>query len=392
MNTTDETISPAGAGESPRRLSRSSSDKVLTGLAGGLGRYLGVDPVVFRIAFVVLSFVGGTGILLYLAGWLLIPDDTGASEADRLLNPRNRKLALWVLAIVGVGLFLDGFDDHFGGFPFGLALVALGFAVLWSRRDGSRDGGGGGTTTTPPSMPPPAGTEPNPHVSLAKATEEVAPHAPPPPAASGAPKAPKPPKLPKPRSVLVPATLSILAILAGVMALVGVSVDTGIAVALLITGVALVIGAWRGRARGLIPVAILLSLGLAAASVVDVPLRGGAGDRSYRPATVADVRSPYRLGAGEMTLDLSAVDLAPSSSRTIVATVGLGALMVIVPRTAEVLVIGHAGLGELRLFGLHSEGMDVDRRVTSPGLEGGGRLIIRAGVGVGQVEVRRALS
>jgi len=87
MNATDETPSPPppagpgpGSGESPRRLTRSSSDKVLTGLAGGIGRYLGVDPVVIRIAFVVLTFVGGTGILLYLAGWLLIPEE-GAEQS-----------------------------------------------------------------------------------------------------------------------------------------------------------------------------------------------------------------------------------------------------------------------------------------------------------------------
>jgi phage shock protein PspC (stress-responsive transcriptional regulator) len=384
MNTTDETSTPAGAGESPRRLTRSSSDKVLTGLAGGLGRHFGVDPVVVRIAFVVLSFVGGTGILLYLAGWLLIPDDTGASEADRLANPRNRKLALWVLAIIGVGILLDGFDDNFGGFPFGLALVALGFAVLWSRRDGSKDGGG--TTTTPPSVPPTSDMETTPHVSLTKGTEEVAHDAPPPSAATA------PIKVPKPRSVLVPATLSILAILAGVLVLFGVAPDTGIALALLVTGVALVVGAWRGRGRGLIPVAILLSLGLCAASFVDVPLRGGAGDRSYAPATLADVRSPYRLGFGEMTVDLRNLDLARSPSQTVVATVGIGQVTVIVPPSVEVVVIGHAGVGALNVGGRHFEGADVDRRVTLAGVEGGGRLILRVGVGIGEVEVERAFS
>jgi len=48
---------------------------MLTGVAAGLARYLGVDPIIIRIAFVVLTVFGGTGIPLYLAGLLLIPED-----------------------------------------------------------------------------------------------------------------------------------------------------------------------------------------------------------------------------------------------------------------------------------------------------------------------------
>ena len=56
-------------------LRRSLDDRMLAGVAGGLARYFGVDAVIVRIAFVVLTFVGGAGIPLYLAGLLLIPEE-----------------------------------------------------------------------------------------------------------------------------------------------------------------------------------------------------------------------------------------------------------------------------------------------------------------------------
>ena len=64
-------------GHQPERvlLRRSYDDRMLGGVAGGLAHYFGVDAVIVRIAFVVLSFVGGAGIPLYLAGLLLIPDE-----------------------------------------------------------------------------------------------------------------------------------------------------------------------------------------------------------------------------------------------------------------------------------------------------------------------------
>ncbi|MGH3258292.1 MAG: PspC domain-containing protein [Streptosporangiaceae bacterium] len=56
-------------------LRRSYDDRMLGGVAGGLACYFGVDAVIVRIAFVVLTFVGGVGIPLYLAGLLLIPEE-----------------------------------------------------------------------------------------------------------------------------------------------------------------------------------------------------------------------------------------------------------------------------------------------------------------------------
>jgi phage shock protein PspC (stress-responsive transcriptional regulator) len=66
---------PFSFGTERPALRRPFQDRMLAGVATGIGRYLGVDPTIIRIAFVVLTLVGGGGIALYLAGLLLIPDE-----------------------------------------------------------------------------------------------------------------------------------------------------------------------------------------------------------------------------------------------------------------------------------------------------------------------------
>lgn len=58
--------------QAARRLYRSNNQRVIAGVCGGLGEYLAIDPVWFRIGFVVLALGGGSGILIYLLMWLVI--------------------------------------------------------------------------------------------------------------------------------------------------------------------------------------------------------------------------------------------------------------------------------------------------------------------------------
>jgi len=85
---------PFGAGSRRTALRRPVQDSVVAGVAAGLARYLGVDVMIVRIAFVVLTVAGGAGIPLYLAGLLLIPEDgSDQSIAGSLagsLRPRSR--------------------------------------------------------------------------------------------------------------------------------------------------------------------------------------------------------------------------------------------------------------------------------------------------------------
>jgi phage shock protein PspC (stress-responsive transcriptional regulator) len=66
---------PFGTESRRAALRRPVQDSMVAGVAAGLARYLGVDVMIIRLAFVVLTIVGGGGIPLYLAGLLLIPED-----------------------------------------------------------------------------------------------------------------------------------------------------------------------------------------------------------------------------------------------------------------------------------------------------------------------------
>ena len=68
-----------------RRLTRPRDGRWLGGVAAGLGAYFDLSPAIYRIAFVALSLAGGTGILLYIAAWLVIPEE---GQADSIAAAR----------------------------------------------------------------------------------------------------------------------------------------------------------------------------------------------------------------------------------------------------------------------------------------------------------------
>jgi phage shock protein PspC (stress-responsive transcriptional regulator) len=70
----------AGSYARPQPLCRPAHDRMLAGVAAGLADYLGIDATIVRIVFAVLAVAGGAGVPLYLAGWLLIPEE-GAEQS-----------------------------------------------------------------------------------------------------------------------------------------------------------------------------------------------------------------------------------------------------------------------------------------------------------------------
>ena len=174
-----------------------------------------------------------------------------------------------------------------------------------------------------------------------------------------------------------------------------VSVTDYLSVALLGEGTALVVAARWGRGRGLIPVGFLLVLALATASFGDflgVPFRGGAGERVWLPATWSDVRPEYRLGAGELTVDLGHLPPA-ETTMTVSASVGMGELRVVVPADAPLVVDGRVGTGELVFLDEREGGFGVEKRlVDRPPGSTGKDLRLRLRSGMGRVEVRRGAS
>src|SRR4051812_50188522 len=77
-----ETTTPTPSSESsePRRLRRSRDDKMIAGVAGGIGEYFAIDPVLVRIGFVALSLLGGAGPILYPLARLLLPGAGGQAR------------------------------------------------------------------------------------------------------------------------------------------------------------------------------------------------------------------------------------------------------------------------------------------------------------------------
>lgn len=123
-----------------RRLERSSSDRMLIGVCGGLGRYFDLNPTVFRVGFVVLTLLGGAGVLVYLAAALVMPGEgKERSFAEQVLAERKeRPWPLIGLAIVGVALIVLVSRAALmpaAGAGWIFALV-VGLAILWVSRSG----------------------------------------------------------------------------------------------------------------------------------------------------------------------------------------------------------------------------------------------------------------
>jgi phage shock protein C len=121
-----------------RRLERSSSERMLAGVCGGLGRYFDLNPTVFRVGFVVLTLLGGAGVLVYLAAALVMPgEERERSLAEQVLAERKeRPWPLIGLAIVGVALIVllsrAALRPAAGaGWVF---VLVIGLVVLWVSR------------------------------------------------------------------------------------------------------------------------------------------------------------------------------------------------------------------------------------------------------------------
>jgi len=111
---------------------------MIGGVCGGLGQYFDVNPVFYRIGFVVLALLGGAGILIYGASLLVIPNEGEGDSiaADVLRNHRQRPAALLGLALValaGVALLSHlSFRIHSEGFW--VVVLVGGALILWSQR------------------------------------------------------------------------------------------------------------------------------------------------------------------------------------------------------------------------------------------------------------------
>jgi phage shock protein PspC (stress-responsive transcriptional regulator) len=410
---TDTNVPPPPTEPAPappaRRLTRSRDDRVLGGVAAGIARFFAVDPIVIRILFVVAAVFAGVGVLAYVAGWLLLPEEDEPRGPVKRVDWRQ----LAGCTLLGIGLLVT-----LGRFGFwideqvvwALGLIGIGGAVLWLRgRDRATD-----DATTPPWPAPPEPSTPTaplpPGAPLpppvtpttprwgAGPIPPAPPRGPDDPSAAWTSPAPRAPRPPRQRSALGVVSCCLLLIGAGIVTglassdLVDVSAAAVLGGGVAFIGATLIVGAWWGRARWLVFPAIALTLVAAVLSMLDVPLGGGIGESVHRPRTVAAVEREYELGIGSLKLDLRRVDFS-GRTKAVDASVGIGELKVWVPDGVRVVLDEHVAIGSIENFAEHNTdgGTDIDRQVVRRGVEGGGRvhLDLRGGIGAIKVEGTR---
>jgi phage shock protein PspC (stress-responsive transcriptional regulator) len=375
------------------QLRRSTVDRKIAGVAGGLGRHLNIDPTVVRVLLVVLCFFGGAGFLLYGVAWLLVPED-GRTEGKVSTRPGTRNGLLITTGVVAALLVVaNGWDGP--GFPWPVLLVGLGVLVYLAVRDDAPSGGAGPAAPTyAPSGEAPTAQhpvfDPGPGAASDPAYGEQPPWLPPAP-----PVAPYQPPSRKRGPRLFGFTLALVAIALGSLGLYdaagGSVVDSAYpALALAVVGAMLVLGAVVGRAGGLILLGILSALALGVTSVADsVGWSGDDGERlSVTPTSAAEVRSDYAVHSGRVFVDLSEVrDPQELDGRVIDVHASAGEVVVVLPDGIRSEVDADIdGPGQIDLPDNDSGG--IDNALDGSYGSGSGTVTITTRLSVGHIDVR----
>ena len=411
-----------------RQLKRSRDGKAIAGVAGGLGAYFGIDPVIVRVALVVLALTtGGIFVVFYIAAIMIIPKESKIEAAERSLafakvgddeTKEVSRSSLGASVLIGIGLLalsnklglnLDG------DFLWPLAFIGFGLAVLWSRRSP------GDVATVSPDAIPHLEDEQNPFRTLVdspivqRAYDRVT--------GPSSKNRPIPGATVRPRTVLRPrfSTMATagFAIVVGLAWLswsflgVNPSFRFALSCALVLIGLLMLAGSWFGRPK-LITVGVLTTLLLALTSVTGVTLRNGMGEhvvelsadgasrvvRSdvYGAAKEPPASSGYRkhLDIGELVLDARQAVTARTQgvvAQPLSADIGIGEVRFVVPPDVAVIVNASIGMGALIVDDESLvEGIDKSVQRTIPALkpasEGRTRTLrISSQVGIGVIRI-----
>lgn len=366
-----------------RRLARAHDGRVLAGVCQGAARYFDIDPVIFRIVLAVLTVFGGAGVIIYVLAWALIPDEASPeTRFERWLTTGGRfdlrqAILLALIAIIVV-IFLA--NAHIFGHEYGAAAVAVLAALLLTELVGRRRGHGLFPPRHQRAQPPPATQE-----SVATSTSG--------PSSMDWVAAPVVTKPPRQRAWLGWLTFAAIVVAAGVVWLVASSgvahpqpADT-FAICVAVAGLGLVVGAFVGRARAMIPVGLLLAALLGVANALPRDLTWSAGTRDWVPVP-SDLASSYVLGAGKADLDLTRLD--PATSATVNARIGAGRLVVTVPRGMGLDVSADVGAGRVYLLGHEEDGTGVKTGMSLPPAAHKGTLTLHLQGGFADLEVHDA--
>ncbi|MHB1475414.1 MAG: PspC domain-containing protein [Dermatophilaceae bacterium] len=377
------------------RVRRRTDDKWLGGVCSGLADRLGVDPVIVRVALVVLSIFWGFGVIVYLTAWVLLPNDKEEIAAQRAIRDGDGG-SIMLLIFAAFALFgaLTWTNDH--AFPFlTIPFVAV---VWWLSHPRSRGQGWSWRAHERPDA--------DQRVSASQSGTPYAAGPPPAPYAAGPPpNAPAPVVQRRPRRrsggpLMIVVAIGLALVTYGSLTWLGTQFGwNGNHAAMALAGSLATIGllivglgfaGWR--AGFLTFLAVLLAITAFSSTLVPKGIQFDAsfGDANWAPTSVT-LDSSYRLGAGNGVLDLRGLPTDGLSGAKIPAYIGIGELKVLVPEGLTVKVVGHVALGNIIApedAGNTNQGGGTDQAQTIVvGGSGPTEVVVDAAVGIGQLIV-----
>jgi phage shock protein PspC (stress-responsive transcriptional regulator) len=361
------TAGPAGDQRRPSpELVRPVEGRMIAGVARGLADRYGMPDWVPRLLFVLTTFAGGLGLILYVAGWVLIrsEDETEPIAARALSSERSGRSWLGIaLIFIAALILLDNLTFLSGGVIWAGAFLVIGVLLYmgyvptpWNQGNGAETGAAGAITaagaTTLDGAPTvvsdvPAGQAPPPPVKPTPTPPLL------PPAASK----------PKERSVLGRLTIGVTFVGLGVLALLdrmpGLAIDADprhyLALAVVIIGLGLLVGSVWGHAKWLILVGVFAVPTLLFSPAFELDWNEGEWDFTHVPVGFATVQESYSESFGDMVIDLTEL---PWGGETISMDVELdaGRVRIVVPEDVGLFGEASVNAGRVHVLGQESAG------------------------------------
>jgi phage shock protein PspC (stress-responsive transcriptional regulator) len=392
-------------------LRRSSDDRWVAGVAGGVARHFDIAPWIVRLGGIALASVG-IGVPVYLVAWILLPSDTRPSIATEHGWNRNTVIAVCALVVIA-SLVLVGSDgigpaDHAFGWRL-LPWLVIGtgmYLLIRSTTDHQ--------PLPPPPVPMPASPTPPappspygmpmpmpvvPADDLSDGAGHGSPTTPDPtatfPTIRPTPSTPPTPSMP-PREhrspFLTPLTLFALIGLLGAAVVAGghgwARPGVVAALAVCIIGAALIVSAVIGRARGLIAVGILMAVPLLVGMAVG-PHWSDWHNRTYAPTSVSGLHRTYDRGIGRTVLDLRNLGLPNGRVTHVRIDQAIGQVVIWLPANARTTVTGHVSFGEIAYDDRadHDGGTDDRTHRTLATGDGAARIDLNLDLTAGQIRI-----
>ena len=430
-------------------LVRPREDRKLAGVCLAIARATDTDPVLWRVLMAVGVLFGGVGLLGYLVGWLIMPEegDTGSPLEALFGRGRSSTSPTVTVLLVTAGVILTAVTIRWT--PVAAAVIAgAGYLIYRQRRPAVPPGTSTGMSAAPgptsnpdqpassdrPSSSGDQGWPPGPGASgnqdwsgepgtpddreqpartefpdgetelldLAERYRTGLPPTPPDipvwpqPESSPDPPAPRvasPPRQPSALGrVAVFGTLFALGVVASVdLAGAMLGASAYLAAALAVTGVALLMGAWFGRARWLILLGVALSVALAVTTTTENLDLHGTGTQRWKPTSVAQIEPSYGVDLGDGNLDLRDVDFA-GKDVTIRLAVNAGTMEVFLPQDLDLTADVRLAYGNVVVLGQDLSGASIQREISDLGADeatGPGQVDLQITVNAGNLEVKR---